>query len=98
MTEQITLFARIEVAPEFAANLKAAIAVMAAGTRAEAGCLLYALHAAQDNPACVMIHEVWRDEAALGFHRTTPHMAEFKAAIAPWSPVLKVERFRAYDL
>ena len=32
------------------------------------------------DPALVRVFEVWRDQAALDFHRATPHLAAWRAA------------------
>jgi len=55
---------------------------MVAATLAEDGCLHYSF--AQDvvDPDLIRISERWRDEAALGAHSASAHMAEFQQALA----------------
>ena len=37
-----------------------------------------------DDPARCFLYEKYTDQAAIEFHRSTPHFAEFKELIAPW--------------
>jgi quinol monooxygenase YgiN len=62
--------------------LRAAAAAMVADTRAEPGCLAYAFAEDIVDPGLVHIAERWADEAALGAHFATPHMARFNAALS----------------
>ena len=57
-----------------------AVAAIIAASRAEEGCVTFSF--AQDvmDPALVRVFEVWRDQAALDFHRATPHLAAWRAA------------------
>lgn len=59
-----------------------AIAAMVAASRAEEGCIAYTFTTDVLDPARLHIVEKWRDEDALKFHFSTPHMAAFQAAIA----------------
>jgi quinol monooxygenase YgiN len=52
------------------------------GTRAEPGCLAYAFAEDVLDPGVVHIVERWADDAALGAHFATPHMARFNAALS----------------
>jgi quinol monooxygenase YgiN len=42
-------------------------------TVAEPGCLIFAPHVDQKDPSRFFVYEQWVDEAALLFHRETPH-------------------------
>ncbi len=55
---------------------------MVAATRAEPGCIQYAFAIDLLDDHLVRIFEVFVDKAALAFHRASPHMAEWRAAIA----------------
>lgn len=69
-------------APEGALEkLRPAAATMVAETLKEPGCIRYAY--AQDLlDSCLMhVSEAWADEDALKAHFTTPHMAEWRAAV-----------------
>ena len=46
------------------------------GSRSEAGCISYVCHFLSDDPSTVLIYEQYADEAALEFHRNTPHFKE----------------------
>ena len=39
----------------------------------EPGCLLYSLLKSRTNPRAYIVHEQYRDEAALDAHQTSPH-------------------------
>ena len=62
-------------------KLRGAATTMMAATRAEAGCLHYAFAADMAEPDLMRISERWVDEAAIGAHMKTPHMAAFNGAI-----------------
>ncbi len=59
-----------------------AISKMVTASNAEPGCISYAY--AQDvlDPTLLRVVEKWRDEEALKTHFATPHMAEFRTALA----------------
>lgn len=59
---------------------KAHIAAIVAGSRSEAGCIAYSFGHDPVEPDVVNVFEVWRDRAALDFHRQTQHMAEWRKA------------------
>ena len=42
-------------------------------SRAEPGCLMYAVHRHTEDPRQFFIYEQYRDQAALEAHRNTPH-------------------------
>ncbi len=54
---------------------------MMAVSRAESGCLAYALLADPLKPGVISITERWTGEDALKAHFTTPHMAEFNKVL-----------------
>lgn len=64
------------------AELQAAASRMVAATLQEPGCIRYAF--AQDLLDRTLIHisEAWRDKAALDAHFATPHMVEWRDALA----------------
>ncbi|MDH3234012.1 MAG: antibiotic biosynthesis monooxygenase [Alphaproteobacteria bacterium] len=59
-----------------------AATAMAAETRKEAGCRVYAFYQDIENPGAFRVFEEWDDEAALKAHFETPHMGAFRAALA----------------
>ena len=54
---------------------------MRAATIAEPGCIDYRFGFATDDPNVLMVAEHWEDEDALVPHMSSPHMADFGAAI-----------------
>jgi quinol monooxygenase YgiN len=61
---------------------KAPVAAIVAGSRGEPGCVAYSFGHDPVEPDIVNVFEVWKDRAALDFHRQTPHMAEWRRAHA----------------
>jgi quinol monooxygenase YgiN len=45
-------------------------------SRQEPGCVSYITHFVEDDPSTVLIYEQYVDQAALDFHRATPHFHE----------------------
>jgi quinol monooxygenase YgiN len=45
----------------------------------EPGCISYIAHFVVDDPATVVIYEQYVDEAALEYHRNTPHFQQYAA-------------------
>jgi quinol monooxygenase YgiN len=60
-------------------------ATVAQHSRAESGCLDYAVSADPQAAGRILIFERWRSEPDLAEHFQTPHIAEFRIAIAPYS-------------
>ncbi len=58
-----------------------ALRTLVAATRQEEGCVAYDLHESQAAPGTFVTVEVWRDQAALDGHMTTPHIAAAFAAV-----------------
>jgi quinol monooxygenase YgiN len=46
-------------------------------SRQEAGCVSYLPHFVEGEPATVLIYEQYADEAALEFHRNSPHFQQY---------------------
>ncbi len=78
----LIVLAKAKVSADAMAASRAAIAAMVAASNAESGCIAYAFTQDVLDPAMLHIVEKWQDEAALGAHFATPHMAAFGAAIA----------------
>ncbi|MGB3627784.1 MAG: putative quinol monooxygenase [Henriciella sp.] len=55
---------------------------MIRSSRAETGCIDYAYALDLIDPGLVRVSERWADRAALKAHLATPHMAEWRAALA----------------
>ncbi|MAW61704.1 MAG: antibiotic biosynthesis monooxygenase [Planctomycetes bacterium] len=78
------IVARLRIRPENRAEFLEASQAIIAGTRAEAGCLFYALHEDAHDPCSFLFYEEWQDRAAIDAHFAEPHFAAFGAAIEPW--------------
>ena len=50
---------------------------LAIASRAEAGCLMFAVHQSISEAATFVLYEQWRDRAALDAHYETPHFKEY---------------------
>ncbi len=55
---------------------------MVGPTRNEPGCERYDLYRVKDGPAQFALFEIYKDQAALEFHRTTEHYKAYRAIIA----------------
>lgn len=62
-------------------RLRDGAVAMARASRAEDGCEEFAFAQDLADPGLFRIVERWRDEAALGAHLATPHMAAFQQAM-----------------
>ena len=78
------IVARLRIRPENRAEFLEASQAIIAGTRAEAGCLFYALHEDAHDPCSFLFYEEWQDRAAIDAPFAEPHFAAFGAAIEPW--------------
>jgi quinol monooxygenase YgiN len=46
-------------------------------SRQEDGCVSYVPHFVESDPDTIVIYEQYRDEAAVEYHRATPHFAKY---------------------
>ncbi len=72
----------IEIDPADRDAAKIAAAKMAEATRDEDGCITYAFYEDVEVPGRFRVYEEWESMAALAAHAQTPHMGEFRAALA----------------
>lgn len=72
-----------------------AMRTMIEASRAEAGCISYAYALDVLDPNVMHITEKWRDEEAVAFHFATPHMADFREALATLD--LKITEIAKYQ-
>lgn len=61
----------------------------AQASRAETGCLDYVVCADPDEDGRLVVFERWSAEEHLAAHFGTPHIAEFRAAVAPYPRVAR---------
>lgn len=52
---------------------------LAEASRKEPGCLMYVAHQHKDDPTRFLVYEQYLDEAALDFHRNSPHFQQYAA-------------------
>merc|ERR1711991_937624 len=62
-----------EVEPDRVSAFREALAIDAAGSRTEAGCLGFNLLQHDDNPNKFTFYEVWKDQDAILFHKEQDH-------------------------
>jgi quinol monooxygenase YgiN len=76
----LTVVATIRAAAAKGDALAALLTEQAAVVRqAEPGCLVYRVHRSTEDAALFLFYETYVDEAAFEAHRTSPHMAAFRA-------------------
>ena len=78
----LILAGTIRIAPDRLSDLRPHLRAQVENTRAEPGCLDYALTEDVLDPGLIRVYEHFENEAALEFHRNTPHMAAWRAACA----------------
>ena len=76
----IILAGTVRLPPERLADLRPHLRAQVEGSRAEPGCLDYALTEDPLDPGLIRVYEHFVDEEALAFHRASPHMAAWRAA------------------
>lgn len=65
--------------PEFAADLERALGVLQAASRADAGCVTYAVMADLDDPSTFILYEEWTNQETLIRHNQEQHVIDFVA-------------------
>jgi quinol monooxygenase YgiN len=73
----IPVVSRMWARPGQQQNAETTLANFVAFARSEAGCAGYDLHRGIDEPNQFILHEAWRDEAAVNFHLGTQQFADF---------------------
>lgn len=73
----VSFTVRMKFAPEDHHQVKEFLTELAKASRQESGCISYIPHFVEDDPETVMIYEQYKDEAALNFHRNTPHFQKY---------------------
>jgi quinol monooxygenase YgiN len=78
----IILAGSMRVATGTRENALTALVPMVEATRAESGCIAYAVSFDILDDHLLRIFEIFEDEAALSAHRASGHMAEWRAALS----------------
>lgn len=76
----VSFVVRFKFAPEDRADVAATVALLAAESRREPGCVTYIPHQVQDDPDTILIYEQYRDPEALEAHRATEHFKKYAIA------------------
>ena len=71
---------RMRFAPEDHDDIAHFLTQLAHSSRLEPGCVSYIPHFLDADATTVLIYEQYVDDAALEFHRNTPHFKEFAIA------------------
>lgn len=91
-----TIFATVTAKPEYARDVETALKKMIPVTRAEAGCVSYALFASEEKVGTFHLLEVYADDAALASHHQSAHFAELvKSLTDKLASDIKIERIAA---
>jgi quinol monooxygenase YgiN len=72
----ISFTVRMRFDPKELDGIRANLEALTEASRKEPGCVNYVAHFCADEPATVLIYEQYVDDAALDFHRGTPHFAQ----------------------
>ena len=89
-----TVLACITIAEGHDAEVARGLAALAAPTRAEPGCLHYAIYRDLHEPSNVLIHEIWRRQADWIEHLEQPHLITFKEDVLPGRATLSATKLK----
>ena len=64
--------------------LKAMLENSSSAVRDEPGCLLFDVIQDMDDPNRIYLYEVYRDQAALDYHRQAPHYLKWRDTVQEW--------------
>lgn len=73
----VSFTVRLKFAPDDRAEVAAMVAVLAAESRREPGCISYIPHQVQDDPDTIVIYEQYRDPQGLDAHRASEHFKKY---------------------
>lgn len=89
---KIRLNVTVTVNPEFHDEVVEGLNALAAGSRAEEGCIGYEIYQNTIRPDQLIIVETWADQAALDAHGQTPHYTTILPPLAD-KMSMTLERF-----
>lgn len=90
------IFATVVAKPEFTHDVESALKKMIPATRAEAGCVSYALYASEEKVGTFLLLETYADAAALASHQQSPHFGELVASLTgKLASDIQIERIAA---
>lgn len=93
----LTVIATIEAKQGSEAGVEMALRAMLTPTRAEAGCIQYALNQEIDTPVRFVMVERWRDAQALDAHLASAHMAQLLSALDGLTRNVTISRLHLID-
>jgi len=82
MAPLLTVVAEMQAQPGKEEALRRAVLALIEPTRKEDGCVQYDLHVHSNDPARFVFYENWTSQAHLDRHAASPHIQEFRTAIA----------------
>jgi quinol monooxygenase YgiN len=78
---KITVVAKIVAKKETVESVRSELLKLVAPTRKENGCINYALHQDNDDPAVFIFYETWENEACLAKHMESDHFKNYVSAV-----------------
>ncbi|MFP7169565.1 putative quinol monooxygenase [Terribacillus halophilus] len=88
----ITILATLSAKADKQKELKEVLLDAVGPSRAEAGCILYALHESEEHDGTFVFFEKWSDEAALQAHLETEHYRKYRESSEPYLASREVKR------
>ena len=82
MAPLLTVVAEMQAQPGKEEALRRAVLALIEPTRKEDGCVQYDLHVHSNDPSRFVFYENWTSQAHLDRHAESPHIQEFRTAIA----------------
>ena len=82
MAQLLTVVAEMQAQPGKEEALRRAVLALIEHTRQEEGCVQYDLHVHTSDPSRFVFYENWTSQAHLDRHAESPHIQEFRTAIA----------------
>lgn len=67
------------VKPGNEAEAKRMFAILQEESRKEPGCIQYQVHTHREDPRHFLVYEQYKDDAAIDFHRESPHFKKYAA-------------------
>ena len=77
----LAIVVNLEIKPATEEQAIAALEANAAGSRQEPGCLKWEWSRKLDEPTHFAIYELYRDQAAIDAHRTSPHFLRWDQSL-----------------
>jgi len=72
----VSFTVRMRFEPGDVEEIRGHLQGLTVASRQEPGCVNYVAHFLADEPSTVLIYEQYADDAALDFHRNTPHFKQ----------------------